>query len=172
MNIYVGNLSYEVSEDDLKQAFEAFGQVASATIIKDKYTNRSKGFGFVEMPNEAEAKAAPLVFQVAAQGDAAAQQVIRENGQELGEMACGIIRQIDIQELAFEVVLTGSLFKGGQEMIDAMAETIHQLAPKARLVRLDAPPVIGAVLLGMQQAGIDAYKHKHVLLESIKQYLE
>ena len=58
MNIYVGNISYELTEDDLRGAFEAFGQVASATIIKDKFSGRSKGFGFVEMPNDAEAKAA------------------------------------------------------------------------------------------------------------------
>jgi RNA recognition motif-containing protein len=50
MNIYVGNLSYEVTEDDLQQAFEAFGQVESVRIIKDKYSGQSKGFGFVEMP--------------------------------------------------------------------------------------------------------------------------
>lgn len=50
MNIYVGNLSYEVTEDDLMQTFEAFGQVESLKIIKDNYSGRSKGFGFVEMP--------------------------------------------------------------------------------------------------------------------------
>ena len=55
MNIYIGNLSYEVTEEDLKQAFEAFGEVESVKIIKDKYTNRSKGFGFVEMPDNADA---------------------------------------------------------------------------------------------------------------------
>jgi len=58
MNIYVGNLSYEVNEEDLKQAFEAFGEVESVKIIKDKYTNRSKGFGFVEMPDNAAAQSA------------------------------------------------------------------------------------------------------------------
>jgi RNA recognition motif-containing protein len=58
MNIYVGNLSYSVTEDDLKQAFEAFGQVASVSIIKDKFSNQSKGFGFVEMPSQEEAQAA------------------------------------------------------------------------------------------------------------------
>ena len=58
MNIYVGNLSYEATEDDLRQAFEAFGQVASVTIIKDKFTGESRGFGFVEMPTQAEAQAA------------------------------------------------------------------------------------------------------------------
>jgi len=58
MNIYVGNLSNEVTEEDLKQAFETFGQVESVKIIQDKYTNRSKGFGFVEMASKAEGQSA------------------------------------------------------------------------------------------------------------------
>lgn len=58
MNIYVGNLSYEVTEQDLRQAFEAFGQVESVKIIMDMYSGRSKGFGFVEMPNNSEAQSA------------------------------------------------------------------------------------------------------------------
>lgn len=58
MNIYVGNLSPEVTEEDLRQAFEAFGQVESVAIIKDKFTGESRGFGFVEMPAKAEAQAA------------------------------------------------------------------------------------------------------------------
>ena len=58
MNIYVGNLSRKVTEEDLREAFEAFGQVASATIIKDKFSGESRGFGFVEMPAKAEAQSA------------------------------------------------------------------------------------------------------------------
>ena len=58
MNIYVGNLSYDVSEENLRQAFEAFGQVSSASIVKDKYGGQPRGFGFVEMPNQTEAQAA------------------------------------------------------------------------------------------------------------------
>ena len=58
MNIYAGNLSREVTEEDLRQAFEAFGQVESAAIIKDKYSGESKGFGFVEMPAKAEGQSA------------------------------------------------------------------------------------------------------------------
>jgi RNA recognition motif-containing protein len=58
MNIYAGNLSYEVTEEDLRLAFEAFGQVESATILKDKYSGQSKGFGFVEMPSKGEAQSA------------------------------------------------------------------------------------------------------------------
>lgn len=58
MNIYVGNLSHEVTEEELRQEFEAFGQVESVAIIKDKFTGESRGFGFVEMPAKAEAEAA------------------------------------------------------------------------------------------------------------------
>ena len=58
MNIYVGNLSYSATEENVRQAFEAFGQVSSATIVKDKYSGRSKGFGFVEMPSAEEARSA------------------------------------------------------------------------------------------------------------------
>lgn len=58
MNIFVGSLSYDVSGDDLKSAFEVFGQVEKATVIRDKFSGDSKGFGFVEMPNKVEAEAA------------------------------------------------------------------------------------------------------------------
>jgi RNA recognition motif-containing protein len=58
MNIYVGNLSRDVNEEDLRQAFEAFGQVQSVNIITDKFTGESRGFGFVEMPGRAEAQSA------------------------------------------------------------------------------------------------------------------
>ena len=58
MNIYVGKLSYEVTEEDLRLAFEPFGQVESATIIKDKHSGQSKGFGFVEMASKAEGQSA------------------------------------------------------------------------------------------------------------------
>ena len=58
MNIYVGNLSRETTEKDLREAFEVFGDVASVKIIVDKYTGESRGFGFVEMPTKAEAESA------------------------------------------------------------------------------------------------------------------
>jgi RNA recognition motif-containing protein len=58
MNIYVGNLSYEITEEDLRLAFEQFGAVESINIIKDKFSGQSKGFGFVEMPSKAEGQSA------------------------------------------------------------------------------------------------------------------
>ncbi len=58
MNIYIGNLAYTVTEDDLRESFSEFGQVESASIINDKFSGRSKGFGFVDMPNDSEAREA------------------------------------------------------------------------------------------------------------------
>lgn len=58
MNIYVGNLPHATTDDELRDAFEEFGSVDSAVIIKDKFTGKSRGFGFVEMPERDEAEAA------------------------------------------------------------------------------------------------------------------
>lgn len=58
MNIYVGNLSYDTTDDELLSAFADFGEVASAVVIKDKLSGNSRGFGFVEMPQKTEAQAA------------------------------------------------------------------------------------------------------------------
>ena len=56
MNIFVGNLAYEVSDDDLREAFESYGVVSSASVLQDRETGRSRGFGFVEMANDEEAR--------------------------------------------------------------------------------------------------------------------
>ena len=58
MNIYVGNLSYQATEDEVRSLFEAYGQVSSVALIKDKMTGQPRGFGFVEMPNDSEAQKA------------------------------------------------------------------------------------------------------------------
>jgi len=58
MNIYVGNLAYSVTEDELRAAFSAYGEISSVSLITDKFSGQSKGFGFVEMPNNSEADAA------------------------------------------------------------------------------------------------------------------
>jgi RNA recognition motif-containing protein len=58
MNIYVGNLSYDVTDETIQGTFESFGEVASAKVIKDKYTGQSRGFAFVEMPEQSQAQTA------------------------------------------------------------------------------------------------------------------
>ncbi len=101
------------------------------------------------------AEVAPIVFRVAEQGDKVARDLIYWAGCELGEMANAVIRQLEFENLAFDVVMTGSMFEGGELLIKPMRETIHKLAPRARFVRLHAPPVLGAVMLGMEASGFE-----------------
>jgi N-acetylglucosamine kinase-like BadF-type ATPase len=112
------------------------------------------------------AGAAPLVFRAAAAGDEVARQAIRWAGRELGDLAAGVIRQLGFEAEALEVVLVGGLFDGGVMLIEPMRETIHEVAPQARLVRLGAPPAIGGVLLGMEQAGVRDPAIRSRLIES------
>jgi N-acetylglucosamine kinase-like BadF-type ATPase len=100
------------------------------------------------------AAVAPLVFQTASAGDPVAIEVIRWAGIELGELANCVIRQLKFEMLDFDVVLVGSMFDGGPMLTEPMRQTILALAPGARLVRLENLPVTGAVLLGMEAAGI------------------
>ncbi len=58
MNIYIGNLSFDTTDEDLRKAFEGYGEVTSVNIITDRYTGKPRGFGFVEMPSKGEAQAA------------------------------------------------------------------------------------------------------------------
>jgi N-acetylglucosamine kinase-like BadF-type ATPase len=106
--------------------------------------------GYTTYEYQIGAEAARLVFRVAEDGDPAARDLIVWAGTELGEMANAVIRQLEFENLAFDVVMTGSMFEGGSMLIEPMRETIHKLAPKARLVRLSVPPVAGAVMLGME----------------------
>ena len=71
MNIYVGNLSYSLSESELREAFGSYGEVSSVKVLMDRETGRSRGFGFVEMPNQSEGEAA----------------IAQLNGKELGGRA-------------------------------------------------------------------------------------
>ncbi|MGB8643640.1 MAG: BadF/BadG/BcrA/BcrD ATPase family protein [Anaerolineae bacterium] len=100
-----------------------------------------------------DAEAAPIVFQVAAQGDAVARTIIEWAGRELGNLAVGVIRQLELEADDFEIVLAGSLFEGGPLLTEPLQVTVHAVAPRARFVRLTAPPVVGGVLLGMEAAG-------------------
>jgi N-acetylglucosamine kinase-like BadF-type ATPase len=110
--------------------------------------------GYTTYEYKVGAEAARIVFQVAEEGDEIARDLICWAGTELGELANAVIRQLEFENLAFDVVMTGSMFEGGAILIEPMRETIHKLAPNARLVKLRVPPVIGGVILGMEAAGI------------------
>jgi N-acetylglucosamine kinase-like BadF-type ATPase len=127
--------------------------------------------GLTEGRLHVTAKAAPLVFEVAAAGDAVAREVIAWAGRELGAMAVTVIRQLEFQALDFDLVMVGSLFNGGPLLIEPMRDTILATAPGARLVRLNTPPVVGAVLLGMEQAGVDTAACRDNLVRTTQAFM-
>ena len=127
--------------------------------------------GLVRGRYELGATAAPTIFAVAHEGDAVAQEVIAWAGRELGGLANGVIRQLDLEDEAFDVVLSGSVYDGGSLLMQEMRMTIVAVAARARLVRLQAPPVVGGVLLGMQQAGLDTGPLRPTLIETTNHLL-
>jgi len=123
-------------------------------------------YGLTEARYHIPASLAPRVFELAEAGDAVAQGLLQWAGTELGEMVNAVTHQLGFEALAFEVVLVGSLFKGGAWLTEPLQATVRPVAPRARLVRLQAPPVVGAVLLGMEQAGIEIASARANLLAS------
>lgn len=112
---------------------------------------------------------AMLVLQAAQQGDPAAQEIVTWSGRELGELACALIRQVDATTDPVEVVLAGSLYKTGEMLISPLRETVLPCAPLAQFIQLEAPPVVGGVLMGMELIlGRSAYDRRKKLLESAR----
>ncbi len=116
--------------------------------------------------------AAPLVFQTAEAGDMAAQDLIRWAGRELGSLVIGVVRQLHFEALNFEVVQIGSLFKGSPALGETLMATVQVVAPGARAVRLTAPPVVGGVLLGMEQAGVDYRPLRQTVIATAQKFLK
>ena len=112
---------------------------------------------------------APVVYKVALQGDTVAHSIIQWAGSELGYTALAVIRQLGIQKLAFEVVLVGSVYEMGEMLISPMRQVINSEAPQATLIRLSAPPVVGGVLLAMQQVGMDPSSLRLHLIKSTRE---
>lgn len=140
----------------------AFIEIAGARdlddLIEGMYTGK-----YDLNPNDAR-----LVFQIAARNDPEALDVVRWAGGELGQMACAVIRQLCLEKERFDVVLIGSLFDGHLLLAETIGTTVHSLAPNARLVRLEVPPVVGGVVLGMQIAGLDARPIRSKLIETTR----
>ncbi len=107
-----------------------------------------------------------VVFEAANAGDAVAMDVVRWIGGELGSLAVGVVRQLGFENIQFDLVLTGSLYKGSPLIAESVAATVHQIAPGAELVRLTAPPVVGAVMLAMEQVKVDYKPLRDSLIQS------
>jgi N-acetylglucosamine kinase-like BadF-type ATPase len=114
---------------------------------------------------------APYVFKVAKQGDPTALSIIQWAGSELGHTALAVIRQLGLEQLDFEVVLVGSVYEMGEMLIAPMSQVILSEAPNAKLVRLSAPPVVGGVILAMEQIGINPSPLREHLIESTRIFI-
>ena len=112
------------------------------------------------------------IFEAAQSGDAAACEVVRWSGEELGWLAVSVARQIGMENDEVEIVQSGSVFEGGELLTEPMRQIIFEHMPKARLVRLDGPPVVGPVLLGMQMAGMDGYPSRQTLIQTAKEVVQ
>lgn len=112
------------------------------------------------------------IFEAAQVGDPAAREVVRWAGEELGWLAVSVARQIGMENDEIEIVQSGSVFDGGDMITTPMRQVIFQHVPKARITRLDGPPVVGPVLLGMQMAGVDGYVVHQCLIQSAKELVQ
>ena len=108
------------------------------------------------------------ITNAAREGDHAALEVLRWSGEELGWIAISVARQIEMENEEIEIVQSGSVFEAGELITRPMQEIVMKHLPKATLIRLEGPPVVGPLMLGMQAAGIDPYPTRKKLIESAK----
>ena len=127
--------------------------------------------GLTQERFEIRCRVAPLIFKTAEKGDAVASDVIRWAGESLADLAAGVIHQIQIEDEQFEVVLVGSLFNGGALLIDPMRAALLKVTPGARLVKLTVPPVVGGVLLGMEQCALKTSDLRQNLIQTTQALL-
>ena len=111
------------------------------------------------------------VMQAAHEGDLAAQEVVRWMGEELGWLAVSVARQIGMEKDEVEVIQSGSVFDAGGIITDPMKEVVLNHCPRAKLIRLDGVPAVGAVILGMDQVRFDGYAVRDVMVETAKKLL-
>jgi N-acetylglucosamine kinase-like BadF-type ATPase len=109
------------------------------------------------------------IVEAAQEGDHAALEVIRWSGEELGWLAVSVARQIGMENEQVEIVQSGSVFEAGEILIGPMRKLILEHCPHAKLIRLDGPPVVGPVILGMEQAGFDGYAVRKKIVQSAKE---
>lgn len=97
----------------------------------------------------------PLAFQAAARGDEVAAGILTRQGQALADYATAMVRRFHLQELEFDLVLAGSVFKGeGPLLVDTITQAVHRAAPKAHIVKSGLEPVVGSVLLALDALGV------------------
>ena len=108
------------------------------------------------------------IIDAARDGHPAACEVIRWAGEELGWLAVAVARQIEMEDDEVEIIQSGGVFEAGEIITKPMSEVVLKYCPRARLIRLDCPPVVGAVVLGMEQAGFDGYAVRAEMIRTVR----
>jgi len=109
------------------------------------------------------------VMRAAREGDMAARGIIRWAGEELGWLAVAVARQIEMENDEVEIIQSGSVFEAGELISGPMSQVVLKHCPRAKLKRLDGPPVVGAVILGMEQAHFDGYAVRDSIVRTAKE---
>jgi len=112
------------------------------------------------------------VIEAARKRDKAACDVIQWTGEELGWLAVSVARQIGMQDEEVEIIQSGSVFEAGELIMRPMRELVVQYCPKAKLIRLDGPPVVGAVILGMERVDFDGYLVRENIVRTSKELVK
>jgi N-acetylglucosamine kinase-like BadF-type ATPase len=142
---------------------DAFVRAAGADDVDDLLAGLMRGRYALD------ARHAAVVFETAVAGDTVARRTVDWAGRELGDLALGVIRQLDLAESRFDLVLSGSFFKGSPRLRVLIEDVVSSAAPGARFVRLNAPPVAGGVLLAMaSDLEVDAQIQQKVCVASAR----
>jgi N-acetylglucosamine kinase-like BadF-type ATPase len=115
---------------------------------------------------------ATQVIGAACEGDAAAREVVRWAGEELGWLAVSVARQIEMENEDVEIVQSGSVFQAGGPITGPMQTVVLKQCPRARLIRLEGPPVVGAVILGMEQADFEGYAVRDRIVRTAREVVK
>ena len=112
------------------------------------------------------------VIRTAKEGDPVAGDIVHWAGEELGWLAIAVARQIGMENAEVEIVQSGSIFDAGEILTAPMKELVLKHCPHAKLIRLDGPPVVGAVILGMEQAAFDGYAIRDRIVRTVKELVK
>ena len=130
-----------------------FGRRSVTAVVRDLYAER--------IAHERLAELSPLVFEAASRGDRVAAGIVDRLAEELATMAIALLRRTGQTRLDAEIVLAGSVLRAGHaDLLDGIAGRVRAVAPRVRLVRLDAPPVLGAALLGLDDLELAAERRQ------------
>jgi N-acetylglucosamine kinase-like BadF-type ATPase len=112
------------------------------------------------------------VINAAHNGDNAACEVLQWAGEELGWLAVSVARQIEMENDEVEIIQSGSVFEAGELIMNPMRDLVLKHCPKAKLIRLDGPPVVGAVVLGMEKVNFDGYAVRDNMVRTAKEIVK